>query len=91
MEMRPLSLCLEAPGSCAAQFIESERHTAVRQICRRALSGEESVREAPPKTSAYFLTVTRTLRRKMHSDGMIDPSSGDLLPGIAAAVAGAAR
>jgi len=27
----------------------------------------------------------------MHFDGMIDPSSGDLLPGIAAAVAGAAR
>jgi hypothetical protein len=30
MEKRSLSLCLEAPGACAAQFIGSERRTAAK-------------------------------------------------------------
>jgi hypothetical protein len=44
MEMRPLSLCLEDPGSCAAQFIESERHTAANTCVMPATPATRKVR-----------------------------------------------
>src|SRR3984957_19464864 len=42
--MRSSSLCLEAPGSCAAQFIESERHTAANTCVMPATPATRNVR-----------------------------------------------
>jgi hypothetical protein len=44
MEMRSLSLCLEAPGSCAAQSIESERRTAANTCVMPATPATRNVR-----------------------------------------------
>ena len=44
MEMRSLSLCLEAPGSCAAQFIESERRTTANTCVMPAAPAIRNVR-----------------------------------------------
>ena len=54
MEMRPLSLCLEAPGSCAAQFIESERHTACEHLLYASdPSKKERVLRRLPRPRAF--------------------------------------
>jgi hypothetical protein len=44
MEMRSSSLCLEALGSRAAQFIESEKHTAANTCVMPATPATRNVR-----------------------------------------------
>src|SRR5579871_5431835 len=56
MEMRPLSLWLETPGSGAAQFIESRRRTAANTCIMPATPATRNVRcvalpgQGPPAT-----------------------------------------
>ena len=49
MEMRPLSLRLEAPGSCAAEFIESEQRTAANTCFMPATPATRNVRSVAPR------------------------------------------
>ena len=69
MEMRSLSLCLEAPGSCAAQFIESERHTAANTCVMPATPGNKecALRRLPrPGPLAAFAETPEKAGKLMH-------------------------
>ena len=73
MEMQSLSLCLEAPGSCAAQFIESERHTAANTCVMPATPATRNVRSVASADQGP-LAASDARRRKMpEADALVGP------------------
>src|SRR6516164_7541760 len=60
MEMRSLPLRLEAPGSCAAQFIESERHTAANTCVMPATSATRNVRSVASRDQGPLAASNET-------------------------------
>src|ERR1700733_1237645 len=63
MERRSSSLCLEAPRSCAAQFIESERHTAANTCVMPATPATRNVRSVASRDQGPLAASAETPKK----------------------------